>query len=358
MHIKDNLHGMLYFNEEEREIIDSPEFQRLRKVKQLAMAHLIYPGAMHTRYAHSLGTAYLAEQMALALERTGIDVDVKLARIKGLVHDIGHSAFSHTGENVLKKFVGNHEKVKEQKIKRIMENIHNYSYKEIIGNNKEEEIIAGEIGADRMDYLLRDALHTGVAYGIVDWERIVSKIIDIDTVEENALESVEALLIARFLMFSTVYQHDTVRVASEMLEEGLRRAIDEGLDYNEVLERGDDEVLMMMEQYEGSREIAKELQRRDLWYIIDEREEGTKEEIIEEYRKKGREVLVSLPDLKQKEFKVYIGKDKELIGEKSMFMKALNVEKKRKKILVIERIKTKKPQRKIKEYNQNSPDSL
>ncbi len=334
MHIKDNIHGLLYFNNMEKNIIFSKTFQRLRNIKQLGLTYLIYPGATHTRYAHSLGTTYIATKIAKRL-----NLDIQLARLKALLHDIGHTAFSHTGEMAIKKYIGNHEQLGKEKIKEIMDFIDTYSYNEIIeSSSNEAKVISGEIGADRMDYLIRDSKHTGTFHGIIDWKRIVAKLIDIDTIKPSALEDAESLLIARFFMFSSIIQYNPVRVVSEMLRVAIERALEDGMDWHMLLELSDDEMLRVLKDYPHAAPIINVLDRGIIFPIIGEYTyEPTLDvdEILSKY--KHKDVIISYPFMKQYEFKVYVDRDKKQIHHYSYLVRSLlEEEKNRKKLLVIE----------------------
>lgn len=251
--VKDPIHGAIELDELESRIIDTPDFQRLRKIRQLATAYLVYPGANHTRFEHSLGTLHLASQIArkLGLEK---DAEQKV-RLHALLHDLGHVAFSHEAERITSGYIGSHEKIGKEKIMKgevgdiISEN---FDRKEIANfeSSAHAKIISSDIGADRMDYLKRDAHYTGVAYGVIDEERIIGKMYSGNGelgVEEGALEASESLLVARFMMFSTVYLHHTVRIASAMLERAVSVAIEEeNFDPEQFLENGDAEVLSLL----------------------------------------------------------------------------------------------------------------
>jgi HD superfamily phosphohydrolase len=250
MIIKDEIHGTVGFDDLEARIIDSGPFQRLRRIKQMSVTNLVYPGANHTRFEHSIGTAHLSSIIA---RNIGLDGDeVRKVKIYGLLHDIGHTPFSHEGEDVLKRHVGDHEKLGRQRmttgeIADILSE--NFRPSEIadIGKSPYGSIITSDLGADRMDYLKRDALNTGVAYGIIDIDRIVHTL----TTEKNELcigkggfEAAEYMLVARFMMFSTVYLHRTVRIATAMLYRAMEGAIADGTVSPEELCRMDDESAM------------------------------------------------------------------------------------------------------------------
>jgi putative nucleotidyltransferase with HDIG domain len=251
MIIKDEIHGTIEFNDLEEKIIDSAPFQRLRRIKQMSITNLVYPGANHTRFEHSIGTAHLAETIA---RRIGLqEDDLRKVKLYALLHDIGHTAFSHEGEDILKKYIGDHEqlgrkKTLEGEIADILSE--NFNPNEIadFGKSSYGSIIESDIGADRMDYLKRDALNTGVAYGIIDIDRILhtTKMDDGKLyITEGGLEAAENLLVARFMMFSTVYLHRTVRIATAMLYRAIEGAIEDGTIDPEMFAELDDESAMV-----------------------------------------------------------------------------------------------------------------
>lgn len=267
--VRDPVHGNITLSPLEERIVDSEEFQRLRRIKQLALTCLVYPGAVHTRFEHSLGTMHLASSICDVL---GIAGDEKeRIRVKALLHDIGHVAFSHESEQALMGTLGGHEKVGKRKV---LEG----ELREIIGERYApneifpekggiaEEIIACDVGADRMDYLKRDAHYTGVAYGIIDTDRLIHTMLSENGkigVERGGLEAAEALLIGRFLMFSTVYLHKTVRIASAMLGRAIRRAVGAGsLEPGDFLQAGDEEILLALRRVPESAPYADAIMRR------------------------------------------------------------------------------------------------
>ncbi len=233
--IKDAVHNDIRISDFELSLLDSWEMQRLRRIRQLAITHLVYPGANHSRFEHSLGCMELAGRLCSTL---GLDRgETEKIRAAALLHDVGHIAFSHEIENILEEFLGkSHEEISQQKAStgELADLIRaaGFSPSEIaklIGGAGRGQLITSQIGSDRMDYLLRDSHYTGVAYGVIDASRIISKVAWKEgklVLHEGALEAAEGLLIARFLMFSTVYLHHAVRIASRMLykavETGLR----------------------------------------------------------------------------------------------------------------------------------------
>lgn len=269
--IKDPIHGIIEPNELEKEIIDSADFQRLREIKQLATTYLVYPGASHTRFEHSIGTLHLASKISRALELEK-DLEQKI-RLFALLHDLGHTAFSHTGERILSPYLGTHEKIRKEKILNgeigdIISS--NFNKKQIadFDSSVYAQIISSDIGADRMDYLKRDAYYTGVAYGMIDEERIIHKLYfenDELGVEPGALEASESLLIARFMMFSTVYFHHTVRIAAAMLERAIELAITQGLEPDKFTHDGDAFMLAKISNYKKAAPYAQAIVKRKLY---------------------------------------------------------------------------------------------
>jgi HD superfamily phosphohydrolase len=270
MIIKDEIYGTIRFSELEERVIDSAEFQRLRRIKQMSVTNLVYPGANHTRFEHSLGTAHLSSLMAARL----CEDEAEKIKLYGLVHDIGHTAFSHEGEDVLEKYIGDHEALAEEKITRgeVADIIsENYNPREIvdIGKSSFGNIINSDLGADRMDYLKRDALNTGVAYGIIDIDRIVHTVSMEEgelVIDKGGLEAAEYLLVARFMMFSAVYLHKTVRIATALLYRAIEGSLSDGTIKPSEFTLLDDEaaMAMMAKSKEGGR-YASALNRRKLY---------------------------------------------------------------------------------------------
>ncbi len=270
MIIKDEVFGTIEFDELESRIINHPIFQRLRRIKQMSVSYLVYPGANHTRFEHSLGTSNLS---ALIAKKVGLDKE-KIQKIKlyGLVHDLGHCAFSHEGEHVISKYIGNHEEIGkgiifESEIGDIIGE--KFTKREIadLGKNKLGEIVTSDIGSDRMDYLKRDALNTGVAYGIIDIDRIINtlKFKNEIYVSKKGIDAAEYLLIARSTMFATVYLHKTVRGATAMLFRAIERSIkDETIKPQEFLQIGDEVALDRMTRSKEGGKYAKDLLQRKL----------------------------------------------------------------------------------------------
>lgn len=243
--ITDPVHRYINFSAIEREIIDSPIFQRLRRIRQLAGAHLVYPSAQHSRFEHSLGTMHIAGYAGESLLRKGFidsEDDVQELRLAALLHDIGHGPFSHLFEEVLVSKCGmTHEDVGkkvilESEIRDILDR-HGFSPSDVcklsFGESRLSflnEIIVGGLSADIMDYLPRDSLFTGAEYGKIDYHRLVSSFEVVATghlaINKSALYSFESMLISRYEMFKAVYFHKTVRSAEVMLLHSMAQADD------------------------------------------------------------------------------------------------------------------------------------
>lgn len=259
------VHGFIPISDWEREIINQPAFQRLRRIRQLAWTDYVYPGAMHTRFEHSLGVMHIAGQLFDAIVRRSSDVlrselkytddeietDRQIVRLTALLHDTGHGPFSHAAEDVLPKdpVTGKHfkhEAYSAAVIRHVLRDvIEGHPRNKSLGIKADDitallegkvaagarvlwrQLIDGQMDADRMDYLLRDSLHAGVDYGKYDWRRLLNtlRVIvmepregeDIPTgprfgVTDGGFHAAEAMVLARYYMFTQVYFHKT-RVA-------------------------------------------------------------------------------------------------------------------------------------------------
>ncbi|ASJ02987.1 phosphohydrolase [Thermococcus profundus] len=255
--IHDPIHGSIEIDDFVRRLIDTPEFQRLRRITQLGLVFLAYPSARHTRFEHSLGTFYLASKMA---ER---NPEVEEGTVyAALLYDLGHYPFSHTLEATYPK----HEEntlwfLKRGEVGEVIQE--RYSLKEFSRLLK-HPLVSGDIDADRMDYLVRDAYYSGVAYGLVDLERLVRNLIwdgEKLVVLEKGLMAAQNLLLARSMMYSTVYQHHVSKIAGAMLVEAVKL---EGIPFEEI--RVMDEIDLVSTLRTSERDEVRELVR-----AIDER---------------------------------------------------------------------------------------
>ncbi len=226
--IYDEVHGYVEFTETEEKIVDNPYFQRLRNIAQLSLAHYIYPGASHTRFSHSIGVKHVSGKIGEILCKQGFLLrdELKLLRLAGLLHDIGHYPFSHALESSFTELKGlTHEDlgvkiITKTSISDLLKD-EGYEPKEVADivkgkhrNKLYNMMLSSDVDADRLDYLLRDSMHTGVAYGNIDVERIVNTItVDYNgnlAVLRKGLESIENLYVARLHMYRSVYMHKSV----------------------------------------------------------------------------------------------------------------------------------------------------
>ncbi|HVB03085.1 MAG TPA: HD domain-containing protein [Chitinophagaceae bacterium] len=219
------------------DIIQHPYFQRLRRIHQMALASLVYPGAMHTRFHHSLGAYHL---MGLAIrELKGKNVKIEPAEEAGakiaiLLHDIGHGPFSHALENSLVEDLS-HEDLSCLMMERInfeMGGKLDLAIKIFKGQYRKKflhQLVSGQLDVDRMDYLNRDSFYTGVIEGVIGYDRII-KMLTVHKgelmVEEKGIYSIEKFIVARRLMYWQVYLHKTVLSAESILVKILKRAKD------------------------------------------------------------------------------------------------------------------------------------
>jgi len=234
--INDPVYGFIQIPDESIfDLIETPYFQRLRNIKQLGLTHLVYPGAIHTRFQHALGAMYLMGQALEVLERKGHNItsEESLAlRQAILLHDIGHGPFSHSLEGLLLDGI-NHEQLTFLLMKRLskMASFDLDIALEIFNNTYHKKalhaLVNGQLDMDRLDYLNRDSFFTGVSEGVVSWDRIIG-MINISNqqlvVEEKGIYSIEKFIVARRLMFWQVYLHKTVLAAEQMLRSIVLRA--------------------------------------------------------------------------------------------------------------------------------------
>ena len=217
------------------ELINHPAFQRLSRIRQLGMSALVYPGATHTRWAHSLGAYHLMREAFRSLKEKGVfvfDVEEEGAEIAILLHDIGHGPFSHVLEHTLIEHLS-HEEITRALMRRLNRKfggalgmaiqIYSDEYPKRFLN----QLICSQLDTDRLDYLCRDSFYTGVREGNIGAARLIKMLSVADdrlVVEGKGLYSVENYLMARRLMYWQVYLHKTAVAAEEMLRAALERA--------------------------------------------------------------------------------------------------------------------------------------
>ncbi len=273
--VRDPVQGYIQLDQTAVKLIDTPCFQRLRRVRQLGFSYLAYPGANHTRFEHSVGVYHLACQLTHLIDEAGVRREVEIA---ALLHDIGHGPFSHTTEEIIKNrtqrthtdiddILGEHgvaEVLEADGIspKQVM--------KHIKGETYESQILASEIDIDRMDYLVRDSHYTGAAYGLIDHHRLLHEMRFHGTkigVERGGLQAAEALLISRFLMHPTVYYHHVSRIAETMCQKAIEYMLEEEEVGVEELRLMDDAALVarLASSLNYPREMAARLKNRKLF---------------------------------------------------------------------------------------------
>lgn len=318
--INDPVHGTIKLWGPLKELASTPELNRLNQIRQLGLAYLVFPGAHHTRFEHSLGVAHVAGLLAEA-----IDLDpeeIKLVQTAGLLHDLGHGPFSHTMEKVFHDRLGKEHMALTQEIitgssddwtsewsshfergpsvPGIIES-HCMEPNEVAAlicqdcnfmtgeqetlgvqdgqtyfqeNDYLYKIIHSALDSDQLDFLLRDSHYTGVAYGIVDLDRIVNTSTLYHgelMIERRGISALEGMLVARSLMYSSVYFHKTARIAESMLCRAGEELSEEALE--EVWKMADGEILRFMKDQGGNAGIlASRLRLRKLYksaYRID-----------------------------------------------------------------------------------------
>lgn len=297
--VRDPIHGYIGLTELEVKLLDTAPMQRLRRIKQLANAHLVYPGAVHTRFDHSLGVLHVAHRLSCQL---GFDADQEeLVRLAALVHDIGHSAFSHVGEKAVEFYSkGVPSDVHEMVTQEIL--LHHPAIKDVLGDRRVEvakilasdettaqkAVISGPLDADKLDYLLRDSYFAGVKYGAFDLERILHTVQIVESGNESYVgvfrkgkDALESYRLARYLMHAQVYQHHARLSADGMLIRAIRLACQRGrLDVRAfAFQNGNVEFLDAYLRYDDSTllaalrdcgepqvaELAQRIERRSLF---------------------------------------------------------------------------------------------
>jgi uncharacterized protein len=287
--IKDPVHGYVYINEAEKQIIDSYPMQRLRRLRQLAGSEYVYPGANHTRFEHCVGVMYLAGK---AFENPNIsrmvtDEECDMARVSALLHDVGHGPFSHVFEQLLiKNLEQTHEDITSWIIEKgeVSDTISKMGYepeevgKLAVGKLQKsgkaflDQIISSAVDVDKQDFIVRDTFHTGAEYGFIDVFRLIHALDVLGedlAVELGALSALEAFMIARIESFKSIYFHRVGRAAQIMLAMAMEKADKElGLTAfktpEEYLEMDDYTVWAALKKCEASKPIIDDLEHRQM----------------------------------------------------------------------------------------------
>ncbi len=234
--INDPVHGFISIDDDLIfEVIRHPYYQRLQRIHQMALAKLVYPGAVHTRLHHSLGAYHLMTNALNILKNKGIEItdeEKRAAQLAILLHDIGHGPFSHALENELEKN-RSHEEVTlmiMHKMNQEMKGALSPAIDVFTGRTEKKflhQLVSSQLDVDRMDYLIRDSFFTGVSEGVIGYDRILNMLMVHNgelMVEEKGVYSIEKFLVSRRFMYWQVYLHKTVLCAEKMMVKIIRRA--------------------------------------------------------------------------------------------------------------------------------------
>lgn len=280
--VRDPLWNNLRLDAEALAVLDTPAFQRLRYVRQLGHAFLVYPGATHTRLEHALGAYHLARRAITHLTETGAAPDAETARhlrLAALLHDVGHYPFSHALEEA---GLPNHEGLAERhlgsgKLGAVLDGMR-VSPGELLpliqgtSDHALAGLISGGLDVDKLDYLSRDAMMCGVPYGVIDVDRLLASLTVVTAdggrrtlaLHEKGLTALESLLFARYQMYRNVYWHHAVRAATVMFKRLVRRAIAaDHITVDGVALATDDGLLHELQRHDATG-LARALRERRL----------------------------------------------------------------------------------------------
>ncbi|MEF8900554.1 MAG: HD domain-containing protein [Halovenus sp.] len=273
--IKDSVHDHIELDGSAAELLDTPPVQRLRRINQLGTVGLVYPSANHTRFEHSLGVYHLADR---ALDHLGIEgQQAERVRAAAILHDIGHGPYSHNIEEIIHRETGSyhdeiHDLVDTVPVADVLTDrgLNPDRIASLVaGEGQLGQLVAGELDVDRMDYLVRDAHHTGVPYGTIDHERLTRELRFVNgelVLDEGNVQTAESLLLARALMNPTVYQHHVARIAKAM----LRRAVEtllavSGTEATDIRRMDDYDLHAQLRNDEATAPMAARLDERRLY---------------------------------------------------------------------------------------------
>ncbi|MDW8125929.1 MAG: HD domain-containing protein [Geminicoccaceae bacterium] len=312
------IYGFIELDAWERDLVNHPVFQRLRRIRQLGWTDYVYPGAMHTRFEHSLGVMHMATMLFdnlvarsrdLLLDYAGGEDSLRrarrLVRLAALLHDVGHGPFSHAAEELMPfrdesaRDRWRHEDYSASAIRLKMKDVLDDHPKNAFRIRAEEvahlllgspasgrdlawrPIVSGQLDADRMDYLLRDSHHCGVDYGHFGWQRLLDTVTAIKGeeaeglrigVDEGGWNAAESLIVARYMMFNQVYYHKTRVILDHHVGEALRVLLPDGQfpspdRIEEYLGWDDWRVLGLLAEGQGG-EHGRRLRERDLFKLV------------------------------------------------------------------------------------------
>ena len=256
--LRDPIHGFIRLSGDEADIVETEAFQRLRGIRQLAMANMVYPGALHTRFDHTLGvfhvTSLLSELFSFSAE------DKRLVRLSALVHDLGHGPFSHVSEGALELFA-DREKLKERLKAENTAKIHELltqdllktdsALNHLIGGSTMNKIVlllsqgygepilrsvvSGPLDADKQDYILRDTYFCGVKYGVFDLQQLHRELLEIDdpadgkrlAITADGIHALEQFALAKYYLTAQVYSHRVRLITDQMIVRAIKLGIEE-----------------------------------------------------------------------------------------------------------------------------------
>ena len=350
--IKDSVHDHIEIEGVAEALLDTPTVQRLRHIKQLGTVQLVYPSANHTRFEHSLGVYHLADR---ALAELGVEGrQAERVRAAALLHDVGHGPFSHNIEELTHRHTGKyHDDVDELLAEGAVGEIlreHDLDPAHIAGLVAGEgqfgQLVSGELDVDRMDYLVRDAHHTGVPYGTIDTERLVRELTFVDgelVLGAGNVQTAESLLLARALMNPTVYMHPVARISKAMLRRASERLLAEReIDAHQLRRMDDHDLLVALRETPATEEFAdrygsRRLLKKAVWAELKDVPNSLLDADHDEIRDlestiadradiPASDVIVEIPDeptMRESTSRVIVGGEIRKLGDQSPLVSAL-----------------------------------
>ena len=331
--IRDPIHGYIELDALTLALIDSSPMQRLRRISQLGLSNLVYPGANHTRFEHSLGVMHLAGMLTTRIDTVSGEEKEEL-RVAALLHDLGHGPFSHVTEGLVKHYTRQgHEDIREILRKGELAEIladHGINpariEKHIKGETDFGKILNSEIDVDKMDYLVRDSHYTGVAFGLVDHARLINEMQFYENklvVAAGGVKAAESLLVSRFLMHPSVYYHHVSRIAETMFVRAVEDLIQQdALDPFELRTMDDARIFERIRTNKGyAGELAARLDGRKLYkraLYVGFEEVG---ESVLKQRRNVRRIEAEIADMvgiDSKEILIDIPRDPEIVEMKAL----------------------------------------
>ena len=290
--IRDPLWNNIRIDAEALEVLDSEPFQRLRFIRQLGHAFLVYPGATHTRFEHALGTYHLSRRvLTLLAERNSLEeihpAESSLIRLAALLHDVGHYPFSHALEEA---GLPSHEDLAQDRLAHPelvailhatgIENAGSRLSDLITGASRSplQGLVSGSLDLDKIEYLTRDARMCGVPYGIVDVDRLLHSITVVTLgdgsktvgIHEKGLSALESLLFAKYQMYRNVYWHHAVRSATSMFKRVVRDALQRReLEASWIAEATDEVLMHRLRAFENAPLVRRLWQRKLLKRVVE-----------------------------------------------------------------------------------------